>query len=319
MATYRIDLEYEGTRYHGWQEQKSARSILGELRRAVIDAGGDVVDIGGSGRTDAGVHAVGQTAHLRLRRPVDAMPFRAAVNDTLPADIHVLSILRASDAFHARHDAVARSYVYQISRRRTALGKRHVWWVRRALNLERMAAAATALRGLHDFAAFCERPQEQGDTRVKLERAELAEAGSLILVRLVASHFLWKMVRRVVGVLARAGGDDVPVEALADLLQGRRVRGIEEGIAQWTAPPSGLFLERVLYRGELPLPPLAPLSPVSAERRAGEELYLGAGSRGDEPGPRAGGSTRFGAPAGPGMARARPSAPSRRPPPRRRR
>ena len=121
MPNYRIDLEYEGTRYRGWQEQQNARSVAGELKRALSDAGADVAELGGAGRTDAGVHALQQVAHLRLRRAVDPEELRVTVNDRLPADIHVLSLVRAPEKFHARHDAVMRSYLYQVSRRRTAI------------------------------------------------------------------------------------------------------------------------------------------------------------------------------------------------------
>jgi len=121
VPNYRLDLEYEGTRYRGWQEQQNARSVAGELRRAIAEAGAEAVELGGAGRTDAGVHAKHQVAHLRLRAQVDPARFRLALNDALPHDIHVLAMARASERFHARHDAVLRSYVYQISRRRTAL------------------------------------------------------------------------------------------------------------------------------------------------------------------------------------------------------
>ncbi|HXT22021.1 MAG TPA: tRNA pseudouridine synthase A, partial [Thermoanaerobaculia bacterium] len=132
MATYRLTLEYDGTRYHGWQVQQNARSVAGELQRALAAAGVEVVELGGSGRTDAGVHALAQVAHLRLRRKEDAEKLRLAVNDRLPADIHVLALAPAPDRFHARHDAAARSYLYQLATRRTALHKRYVWWVRRS-------------------------------------------------------------------------------------------------------------------------------------------------------------------------------------------
>src|SRR5258706_3698779 len=134
MPTYRLDCEYEGTRYRGWQEQQNARSVASELKRAIADAGGDVVELGGAGRTDAGVHALHQVAHLRLRAAVEPKPFRLAINDALPHDVHVLSMRKATDRFHARHDAVLRSYGYQISRRRTALAKRNVWWINRPLD-----------------------------------------------------------------------------------------------------------------------------------------------------------------------------------------
>ena len=185
MPTYRLTLEYEGTRYRGWQEQQNARSVAGELRRAIVEAAGEVGDLGASGRTDAGVHALAQVAHLRVARAVEPEPFRRAVNDRLPPDIHLLAVAPAAHAFHARHDAVERSYVYQVSRRRTALAKRFVWWVKEPLDAGRMARAAALLAGRHDFRLFCERPGEQPSTLVVVHGAEVVEAGALVLVRLV--------------------------------------------------------------------------------------------------------------------------------------
>jgi tRNA pseudouridine38-40 synthase len=263
MPTYRLDLEYEGTRYRGWQEQQNARSVAGELRRAVTEAGAELVELGGAGRTDAGVHALHQVAHLRLRTKVDPRRFRLAINDALPHDVHVLAMATASERFHARHDAVLRSYVYQISRRRTALAKRSVWWIKRPIDLARMNFAIAALPGMHDFVNFCERPQDQTSTKVLVERAEIAEDGALILVRLAASHFLWKMVRRVVGALVKVGAGELPPREFGALVDGTGPR--RAAIAEWTAPPSGLFLERVLYAGDAPLPPLGAIAPVPEE------------------------------------------------------
>lgn len=271
-TTYRLTLEYEGTRYHGWQEQQNARSVAGELRRALQEAMGEgnaIKELGGSGRTDAGVHALAQTAHLRLARAVEPEGLRREVNDRLPADIHVLALAPAAAGFHARHSALARSYLYQVSRRRTALAKRYVWWVKRPLDAGRMAAAAALLPGRHDFRLFCERPAEQPSTVVVVERAEVAAAGSLILCRLVASHFLWKMVRRVTGALVRAGTGELDLDGFAALLAADPARaavqaGRPQRPAEWTAPPSGLFLERVLYPGDPPLGPLtAPIVAVT--------------------------------------------------------
>lgn len=268
MPTYRLDIEYEGTRYHGWQEQKNARSVAGELRRAVEEAGGAVKEIGGSGRTDAGVHALAQVAHLRLARAVDPGPFRRAVNDVLPPDIHVLGMAAVPNPFHARHSAVARSYLYQISRRRTAFAKRWVWWVKRPLDAGRMAEAAAALAGRHDFRLFCERPAEQPSTIVVVEGVEVVADGALVLVRLVASHFLWKMVRRIVGTLVRVGSGELDRPSFLSLLATKEPKGGtgRGGLpAEHTAPPSGLFLERVLYPGDPPLGPVAPVTPVGIE------------------------------------------------------
>jgi tRNA pseudouridine38-40 synthase len=263
MPTYRLDLEYEGTRYRGWQEQLNARSVSGELKRAIGDAGGDVVELGGAGRTDAGVHALHQVAHLRLRTSVDPHRFRFAINDALPHDVHVLAMRQVPDRFHARHDASLRSYLYQVSRRRTALAKRNVWWIKRSLDPKRIEAAAACLPGMHDFANFCERPQDQSSTRVLVERAEVACDGALILVRLAASHFLWKMVRRVVGSLVRVGAGELSERDFEELVRGSGTHG--DATAAFTAPPSGLFLERVLYAGDPALPPLAAAVPVSDE------------------------------------------------------
>jgi tRNA pseudouridine38-40 synthase len=262
MPTYRLDLEYEGTRYRGWQEQKNARSVAGELKRALVDAGAEVAELGGAGRTDAGVHALQQVAHLRLRRATDPSRLRLAVNDILPADIHVLSLVKAPERFHARHDAVMRSYLYQVSRRRTALSKRGVWWVKRRLDANAIAGAAALLPGLHDFRNFCERPQEHPSTKVAVDSVVVVESGALILVRIAASHFLWKMVRRLVGTLVEVGAGSIPRSTLEELMTGTP-SGVNP--AEWTAPPSGLFLERVLYPGDPALPPIGPAMAVTEE------------------------------------------------------
>ena len=265
MPTFRLLVEYEGTRYRGWQEQANARTVAGELRAAIERVAGRVSDLGGSGRTDAGVHAAAQTAHVRIARSMDPENLRDAVNELLPHDIHVLAVTPAPERFHARHAAVSRSYVYQVATRRTAFAKRYVWWVKRPLDAGRMARAAAHLPGRHDFALFCERPAEQTSTLVVVERAEIARAEGLILVRLAASHFLWRMVRRIVGTLVEIGTGRLEPEDLDALLRGEPVRGNAGTPAEWTAPPSGLFLERVLYPGDAPLSALEPLVPVRLE------------------------------------------------------
>ena len=182
MPTYRLTIEYDGTRYRGWQEQKNARTVAGELRAAIERVAGRIEELGGSGRTDAGVHAAAQTAHLRITRSMDATALRYAINDLLPADVHLLSVIPAPDRFHARHTATSRSYVYQIAVRRTAFAKRFVWWVKRPLDAARMAEAAQAISGKHDFTLFCEKPAEQTSTLVLVERTEVVTAGGLTAV-----------------------------------------------------------------------------------------------------------------------------------------
>lgn len=254
MARFRLDLEYAGTRYSGWQAQTNARTVQGELHQAVrrVARRADFESYG-SGRTDAGVHALQQVAHLDLETRLRPEALRRALNDELPADIAVLRAAVVGRRFHARHSAVARSYLYQIARRRTAFGKALVWWVKDSLELAPMQAGARLFEGMHDFASYSD-PEAEGSTRVRIESVQVEPAGDLLLLRVQGSHFLWKMVRRMVGVLAEVGrGGLRPDDARLFLETPSEVP------AKLTAPPSGLFLERVLYEGD---PPPGPLRPV---------------------------------------------------------
>ncbi len=246
MPRFKLTLEYAGTRYSGWQSQKNARTVQGELNRAIVEAIGDaLVDSQGSGRTDAGVHALAQIAHVDVTRAPAPEAFRRRINDNLPADIHVLDVSPVSRAFHARHSAVRRSYLYQISRRRSAFAKPFVWWIKDELALTEMRAAAATFAGLHDFRAFSDDDPGEKSTKVLLEEVTLAEDGELVLIRVAGSHFLWKMVRRMVGVLAAVGTGDLLPGDVATLLGGSSPLP-----AQLTAPAAGLFLEHVLYEGD---------------------------------------------------------------------
>jgi tRNA pseudouridine38-40 synthase len=246
MARFRLRLEYVGTRYRGWQAQKNARTVQGELHQAVATVSGRRdFESYGSGRTDAGVHALGQVAHLDLETRLAAEALRGALNDELPADIHVLSMDKTTRQFHARHHSTGRSYLYQISRRRTAFGKPFVWWIRDELDVARMREAAALFRGMHDFRSFTDDDPARTSTRVLVESLELVEEGELVLLRIQASHFLWKMVRRVVGVVAEVGRGDLRPDDAA-----RFLREPSDVPARLTAPPSGLFLERVFYEGD---------------------------------------------------------------------
>ncbi len=249
MTTFKVILEYDGSRYHGWQEQKNARSVMGELRKAAEEAFGAKVEMQGSGRTDAGVHALAQVAHLKVatdaRQSAEVLARR--LNDLLPADIVVTSIERVARNFHARHDATNRVYIYQISTRKQAFRKRYVWWIKDELNLETMRRAAALLAGRHDFICFraadAARPDES--TIVVVEKAEIEVRDDIILIRIEASHFLWRMVRRVVGVLVKVGTGEIREPDFRKLLDGRCDPKLD--VAAWTAPAAGLFLEQVRY------------------------------------------------------------------------
>jgi tRNA pseudouridine38-40 synthase len=249
MPRFKLTIEYAGTKYSGWQIQKNARTVQGELAAAIerVTRRRDF-ELYGSGRTDAGVHAVAQVAHLDVATslPADTLAWR--VNDELPGDINLLSVSPSSRRFHARHDAVARRYVYQIARRRTAFAKQYVWWVKEALDVTRMRRAAATFTGFHDFASFAAGSDEEIEksTRVLVERLDIHETPDLVLVGIEGSHFLWKMVRRLVGVLAEVGRGGMEPSDAASLVSS------PSGLpARFTAPASGLFLERVYYEGDV--------------------------------------------------------------------
>ena len=254
LKTWKLTLEYDGTKYSGWQEQTNARTVAGQLRKAAEDFLRTEVEIQGSGRTDAGVHAYEQVAHLRIRpKPGSkghAPPLHEilrALNERLPSDVSILEVEDAPNTFHARHDALTRTYVYQISIRRTAFFKKYVWWVREELDVPAMARAARMLAGRHNFICFrapdAARPEES--TIVVVDSAEVDIDGHLILFRITASHFLWRMVRRIVGVLVKLGKGEITLEDFTRLLEGKADRALD--VAAWTAPASGLFLEKVTY------------------------------------------------------------------------
>jgi tRNA pseudouridine38-40 synthase len=278
VPRFKLTIEYAGTKYSGWQKQKNARTVQGELEQAIGAATRDkAFEFMGSGRTDAGVHALRQVAHLDVRKPLPAETLRRGINDHLPADIHVLAVDSVPHRFHARHAAIARSYLYQVSRRRTAFAKPFVWWVREVLDLDRMRQAAARFAGMHDFHAFSDDDPEEKSTDVLVEDVTLAEDGDLILIRVGGSHFIWKMVRRMVGVLVEIGKGDLEIEDVSILLGapagGTKVPPLRvppqrklPTPAELTAPASGLFLERVFYPGDQRQWPLQPASPVPLPR-----------------------------------------------------
>ena len=256
MPRFKLVIEYAGTRYSGWQIQKNARTVAGEIERAVGEATRRrEFELYGAGRTDAGVHALAQVAHLELYTDLPAGVLRQRINDALPSDIHIRSAVSVPHRFHARHDALARSYLYQISRRKSAFFKPYVWWVKEPLDASVMRDAARVFVGMQNFASFSADEPGEKSAKVLVERLEVAEEGDLVLIRTVGSHFLWRMVRRMVGVLAAVGRGDLDAAQVQGFLAER-----SDLPATLTAPASGLFLEAVHYKNE---PAPAPLHPVA--------------------------------------------------------
>ena len=226
--------------------QKGGKSVQGEIFDACRELfGQENMEIYGAGRTDSGVHALGQIAHLEVTTDMIPLRIKYGINDRLPADICIVNIEEVSPNFHARHDAIARSYIYQISRRRTAFGKKFVWWIKDDLDVDLMNAAAAKFTGLKDFRSFTDQQQEQRSTRVEVIYSRVSEHKDLLVFHVIASHFLWKQVRRMTGVIVEAGRGKLTAEEIGSFFKTQ-----SDIPARLTAPPSGLFLEKVYYKND---------------------------------------------------------------------
>ena len=244
MPTYRVVVEYDGTAFAGLQFQPAARTVAGELERALATLFGEPLKIAAAGRTDAGVHATGQVVSFGSARafPVERLAY--ALNATLPPDLSARDAAIVPDGFSARFDALARTYVYRILNRPfpSAFSRRtahHVW---RPMDLDRARRAAADLVGEHDFAAFCGVRPEHGGTVRTVHALDLRAAGSCVELWIAGAGFLHRMVRIVTGTLVeiatgRRAADDVPrILATGDRRQ-----------AGYTAPACGLTLTGVRY------------------------------------------------------------------------
>lgn len=258
MARFKLYIEYDGTSYGGWQMQKNTKTVQGTILNAaekIFKEG--KTDLQGSGRTDSGVHAVCQVAHLDAKTAFSPEIIKMKLNDELPYNINILKVEKTHSKFHTRHDAVKRSYIYQISKRRTAFGKNYVWWIKDNLNFERMQKASKLFAGMNDFASFSSDEPDEKSTKVLIEDIQMKEEGDLILIRIIGSHFLWKMVRRIIGVLVEIGRGNFNEKDIKNFLTTK-----SDIPAKFTAPPSGLFLEQVIYKGDQINRELKPLIPI---------------------------------------------------------
>jgi tRNA pseudouridine38-40 synthase len=252
MTTLKVLLEYDGTRYSGWQEQKNARTVMGAVRQAASQVLPAVLEMQGAGRTDAGVHALGQVMHIKTRSDL-AQPLQLIqrrINDLLPADIAILDIERTHASFHARHDALSRVYLYQISTRKQAFMKKYVWWIKETLDIDAISRAAAMILGRHDFVCFrAQDPSRREESSiVTVGKTQIETEEDLITFRIEASHFLWRMVRRLTGGLVKIGKGELRDQDFQALLAGRCDPNFD--VAAWTAPASGLFLEQIRYGWE---------------------------------------------------------------------
>ena len=240
--TVRATVEYDGAAFQGFQRQRSSRTVQGELEAAIQAATGAEVTVAGAGRTDSGVHAVGQVVAFRTETRLNDATLLKALNAHLPPDVAIRELAITEPGFDPRRDAMARVYEYRIEQRpvRPALDRGRAWHVAQPLDLPRMRAAAAQLVGCHDFDAFTVGPQTS--TQREVYAVEVWREGSTVRIRIAANAFLYRMVRRIAATLVRAGRgeiDDADVAALLSPAPRSQVRG--------TAPAHGLTLLRVEY------------------------------------------------------------------------
>jgi len=243
---FKIIIEYDGAGYHGWQRQKKERTIQQEIETALATMTGKPVTVTGSGRTDAGVHALGQAANFRCQTDLSAPVFKKGLNSLLPEDIVIRSCCRVADDFHARYNALSKCYHYKILNLAVppAIGRQYAWFIRRQLDTAAMRRAIPSIIGTHDFKAFEATGSPRAHSTRRVMTAQLTDGHSRgeLIFRIEANGFLRFMVRNIVGTLVDVGREKISPADFKKILTAKdRTR------AGATAPPHGLFLMEVRY------------------------------------------------------------------------
>jgi len=246
MKNFKLIIEYDGTNYHGWQRQAAEPTVQAEVEQALSAMTRSDITLIGAGRTDAGVHALGQAAHFRCETRLDPQAILKGLNSLLPRDIVICDCRRVAEDFHARFDAQSKIYRYRILNRaaRAAVGRSYSWFIHRPLDVRAMQQAAQFIVGRHDFKAFESSGSPRAHTVRHVLAAEWIEAQEqgLLTFQIEADGFLRCMVRNIVGTLVATGLGKIPPADVATILDSRDRRR-----AGATAPPQGLFMVAVNY------------------------------------------------------------------------
>lgn len=245
---YKMILQYEGTRYDGWQKQGNTGTTIQEKLETVLERlTGEPVEVCGSGRTDAGVHAMGQTANFYLGRKWDAVQLKQEMNRYLPEDIAVISLEYAPERFHSRFHAKKKVYTYQIEtgEKCNVFVRRLQYHLEQELDVEAMEKAAKLLCGTADYRSFCGNKNMKKSTVRTVEHINVIRDGSLVVLHVTGSGFLQHMVRIIAGTLMEVGLGKRPWDSMTAILEAKNRQA-----AGFTAPAKGLCLSGVLYEGD---------------------------------------------------------------------
>lgn len=246
IKNYRITLQYDGSRYDGWQKQGNTdQTIQGKIEKILERMCGQPVEVHGSGRTDAGVHALAQVANFHADVMLSEEEIRQYLNQYLPEDIGVITVKIVPDRFHSRLHAEEKTYLYRIEtgERKPVFERKYIYGLFKAPDVEAMKLAASFLIGEHDFKSFCSnRKMKKSSVRI-LKKIEFEQQGSLLLIRYTGNGFLYNMVRILTGTLIEVGLGQRKPDEMKGILDAK-----DRKAAGFTAPPEGLFLERVCYK-----------------------------------------------------------------------
>lgn len=243
MRNLKLTIQYDGTKYCGWQKQPNSSGIQGTIEYAIYEITKEKVNITGSGRTDAGVHALGQVANFKTNSSIPAARIPDALNAKLPKDISIIDCQEVSDNFHSRYSATGKIYRYLIYNKpyRSPLYKDTSYHVRYELDIEKMRSEAKLLLGTHDFKGFMSSGSSVKDTVRTIHNISIENSGDLIALEVEGNGFLYNMVRIIVGTLVDIGRGRID-KSLEEIIASQ-----DRGEAGHTAPAHGLFLKKVHY------------------------------------------------------------------------
>lgn len=242
MRNIKILIEYDGTNYNGWQIQSNAKSVQGELTDSLRSIIGSDVTLTGAGRTDSGVHAMGQVANFRTDSKISANKFKDGLNGTLPKDIRILNAVEIDEDFHSRRDALERQYLYKLSKRESALARFYAYDPGYDLSLQDMVVSAEIIKTKSDFSSFCKTRSKTENKKCKIMKSEWRENGEFLYYTIAADRFIYNMVRSLVGTMIEVGRGKIAMEEFEEIFEksDRRAAGPN-------APAHGLYLEKVVY------------------------------------------------------------------------